>query len=74
MASQLAAQDYLARLSASAGGLSFGGLTSEGLVPGFDLLQAQQALGKYKCESTECFFEPFNFAFVVRNFTRIPGD
>jgi len=47
MASQLAAQDYLARLSASTGGLSFGGLTGEGLVPGFDLLQAQQALGTF---------------------------
>jgi hypothetical protein len=66
MASQLAAQDYLARLSASAGGLSFGGLTSEGMMPGFDLLQAQQALGNYKCESSECFFSAAFFA--VRNF------
>ncbi|XP_065342167.1 bromodomain adjacent to zinc finger domain protein 2B-like isoform X13 [Cloeon dipterum] len=41
MASQIAAQDYLARLS---GSLPFGGLTGESLVPGFDLLQAQQAL------------------------------
>ncbi|XP_059475219.1 bromodomain adjacent to zinc finger domain protein 2B-like isoform X2 [Neocloeon triangulifer] len=45
MASQLAAQDYLARLSVSAGGLPFGGLTGEGMMSGgFDLLQAQQAL------------------------------
>ena len=48
MASQLAAQDYLARLSAS-GGLGFGGLTgAEGLIPGFELLAPHsQSLGEF---------------------------
>lgn len=53
MASHLAAQDYLARLqaSAAAGGISFGGLPgAESLVPSYPLLSAphSQAHGLHK--------------------------
>jgi hypothetical protein len=57
MASQLAAQDYLARLSASSG-LGFSGLTGDGLVPGFELLAPHaQPLGKHSVEKVVIEFQ-----------------